>query len=310
MRKLLIVLLLGGCAVAQTKIGPEHGGTGAANTGALNKVLIGDGTKFVEGDPLVQGTTAEGAAIPNPVVIGGKDGSGNNKALTVDASGNVTVNIAATQSVVATQGTASNLKAEVVFPSAQSVNATLAAETTKVIGTVNIASGQSLAANQSVNVAQINGVTPLMGNGTTGTGSQRVTVASDNTPFAVKLTDGTGTAVICNASAVYDTNTNGKTTLVAASGSTVVYVCGFSISQSTTSAVTVSLGSGTGSNCVTTYAAKTPAYPLQAPTSISPVGIVHPAGIAPWFQTAAGENLCLQTNAAVSVQVLVQYIQR
>lgn len=43
----------------------------------------------------------------------------------------------------------------------------------------------SLAANQSVNVAQINGVTPLMGNGVTGTGSQRVTIASDNTAFTV-----------------------------------------------------------------------------------------------------------------------------
>lgn len=43
----------------------------------------------------------------------------------------------------------------------------------------------ALTANQSVNVAQINGVTPLMGNGTTGTGSQRVTIASDNTAFSV-----------------------------------------------------------------------------------------------------------------------------
>lgn len=45
-------------------------------------------------------------------------------------------------------------------------------------GTTNLV---ALAANQSVNVAQINGVTPLMGNGVTGTGSQRVTIASDNT---------------------------------------------------------------------------------------------------------------------------------
>jgi len=39
----------------------------------------------------------------------------------------------------------------------------------------------ALSANQSCNVAQINGVTPLMGNGTTGTGSPRVTIASDTT---------------------------------------------------------------------------------------------------------------------------------
>ena len=46
----------------------------------------------------------------------------------------------------------------------------------------------ALSANQSVNKAQINGVTPLMGNGVTGTGSQRVTIASDNTAFAVNAT--------------------------------------------------------------------------------------------------------------------------
>jgi hypothetical protein len=40
-------------------------------------------------------------------------------------------------------------------------------------------------ANSAINEAQINGVTPLMGNGVTGTGSQRVTIASDNTAFSV-----------------------------------------------------------------------------------------------------------------------------
>ena len=39
----------------------------------------------------------------------------------------------------------------------------------------------ALTANQSVNVAQINGVAPSMGNGVSGTGVQRVTLASDST---------------------------------------------------------------------------------------------------------------------------------
>lgn len=47
----------------------------------------------------------------------------------------------------------------------------------------------ALPANQSVNVSQINAVTPLMGNGTTGTGSQRVTIASDNTAFSVNAVE-------------------------------------------------------------------------------------------------------------------------
>lgn len=40
------------------------------------------------------------------------------------------------------------------------------------------------ATNLSTNVAQINGVTPLMGNGVTGTGSPRVTIASDGTAIS------------------------------------------------------------------------------------------------------------------------------
>jgi cephalosporin hydroxylase len=39
----------------------------------------------------------------------------------------------------------------------------------------------SLTANQSVNIAQMNGVSTTMGNGTSGTGVQRVTIASDST---------------------------------------------------------------------------------------------------------------------------------
>jgi hypothetical protein len=42
----------------------------------------------------------------------------------------------------------------------------------------------ALTANQSVNVAQVNGITPLMGNGVTGTGSNRVTLASDGTAIS------------------------------------------------------------------------------------------------------------------------------
>jgi len=54
---------------------------------------------------------------------------------------------------------------------------------------------------QNVNVAKINAITPLMGNGVTGTGSQRVTVASDNTPFPVKLDQTTpGTTNGCSIS--------------------------------------------------------------------------------------------------------------
>lgn len=66
---------------------------------------------------------------------------------------------------------------------ATSANATAvkvdgSAVTQPVSGTV------SITANSAVNVAQINGVTPLMGAGNTGTGSPRVTIATDQAAVA------------------------------------------------------------------------------------------------------------------------------
>lgn len=46
----------------------------------------------------------------------------------------------------------------------------------------------ALPANQSVNISQINGVTPLMGNGASGTGAQRVTIANDSTGILATVT--------------------------------------------------------------------------------------------------------------------------
>lgn len=56
----------------------------------------------------------------------------------------------------------------------------------------------SLTANQSVNEAQIAGTATLTGNGVTGAGSQRVTIASDNTAFSVNATLAASAAIIGN----------------------------------------------------------------------------------------------------------------
>lgn len=57
----------------------------------------------------------------------------------------------------------------------------------------------SISGNQAVNEAQINGVTPLMGNGASGTGAQRVTISSDNTVLPGVGAGATGSAVPANA---------------------------------------------------------------------------------------------------------------
>jgi hypothetical protein len=90
-----------------------------------------------------------------------------------------------------TQATASNLNATVVgvgtagTPSGGILTVQGATSMTKLLVTPD---SVALPSNQSVNVSQINAVTPLMGNGVTGTGSQRVTIASDNTAFSVNAT--------------------------------------------------------------------------------------------------------------------------
>lgn len=194
---------------------------------------------------------------------------------------------------------------------------------TVVTNTGTIAGAISSAIMQG-NVKQINGITPLMGNGGTGTGSQRVTVASDNSalpawghgatgaavPAGATYIGGIGTgnltgALICDTPFLYDTNTNGKTQLIALSSGKIVYVCSLSVSQSTTTTVSVSLGSGTGSNCGSTYTAKTPAWPIQSGTSVGPAGLDLTASFGSYlFKTAASEELCVSTTAGVSVQLM------
>lgn len=68
---------------------------------------------------------------------------------------------------------------------------TLGQKTMATSAPVVIASDQSAIAE---NLSQINGNTVLAGNGVTGTGSQRVTIASDNTPFTVNSQAKTPTA--------------------------------------------------------------------------------------------------------------------
>lgn len=72
----------------------------------------------------------------------------------------------------------------------------------RVVDATTLTQGQAVDSDgaASVDVAKINGVTVLMGNGSTGTGSQRVTIADDNSPLAVKT----------------DQTTHGTTDLVAA----------------------------------------------------------------------------------------------
>lgn len=185
---------------------------------------------------------------------------------------------------------------------ANAVNATLTAETTKVIGTVNVAASQtvglvagaavigSLAANQSVNTAQINGIAPLMGNGITGTGSQRVTIASDNTAFPVNSTLTAETTKVIGTINIAASQTVG---LVAGTAVVGALIANQSINTAQINGVAPLMGNGvtgTGSQRVT-IASDNTAFAVNATLTAETtkvIGTVNPPAITKGTQGTTG----------------------
>jgi len=177
------------------------------------------------------------------------------------------------------------------------VQASLGAETTKVIGTINIAASQTvglaagaatigaLTANQSVNVAQMNGVTTSMGVGASGTGTQRIVTAND-TGKTLRSTGGSA-------------GSSGDNTLIAA-GADRLKVYAFSLSTVSTTALTAIFQSGaTGTELWRVL--------LQTPASVAGGAnlVVQPPA---WlFATASATLLNLNLSAAVTVHWSVSY---
>lgn len=182
--------------------------TGASTEASLVKLPLAQAsTTSGQSGPLVQGAVTTAAPTyttaqtsPLSLTTGGLlrvDASG----ATQPVSGTVTANQGTSPWVVAGGGTAGSAASGVV--TVQGI-----ASMTKLLVTPD---SVALPANQSVNVSQINAVTPLMGNGVTGTGSQRVTIASDNTAFSVNATLAAETTKVIgtvralgNAGAIFD----------------------------------------------------------------------------------------------------------
>jgi hypothetical protein len=114
----------------------------------------------------------------------------------------------------------------------------------------------------------------------------------DNFPAALACaTDATSTL------AVSFTTLSGSQQLVAASGSTRIYVCSILVTSDTT--VNLKLVTGTGSNCGTGTADLTGPF-----TSV--IGF----GYGNQFRTAASQALCLNTSASASGGGLLVYVQQ
>lgn len=188
----------------------------------------------------------------------------------------------------------------------------------------------SLAANQSVNVAQINGVTPLMGNGSTGTGSHRVTIASDNSAVSGLGAAATGAAPPANAvlqgglasgatggfltaHAVCDTfvnvNVNTATTTLLITGVSGRHVRICSMSLVTAAANNVALLSGTGATCGTGTTGMSGGTTAATGWNFAAnSGLSQGSGIGAINQTnATGDSVCVATSAATQLSGRISY---
>lgn len=161
---------------------------------------FGGGTQYADG-------AARGTATGTLMMV--DDGT-----LIQSASGDNTgkLNVNAIQSGTWNIGTVSTVTAVTAIsnalPAGTNAIGKLAANSGVIIGDVNVVNS-----NVSTNIAQMNGVTVTMGNGGSGTGVQRVTIANDSTGI-IALT--TSAAVIGSLVANQSVNTaqvNGVTTL-------------------------------------------------------------------------------------------------
>lgn len=155
-------------------------------------------------------------------------------------------------------------------------------------------------ANSAINLAQIAATTTLVGNGVAGNGAQRVTVASDNTPFQVAASNETssiynGTTALTPLFSAIVASSSGATTIIALVSSKKIRVLAMELTAS--GAVNVKWQSHVTPTDLTglAYFAANGGYVLP----YNPVG---------WFQTVSGEALDINLSGAVAVGGSITYV--
>lgn len=176
----------------------------------------------------------------------------------------------------------------------------------------------------SVNVAQWAGTTAAAGSGAMTAGTPRVALATDSpgliptgtfgVPSTTVLSIQTNDPCLANtkSSAAINITTATTTSIVAVSGATTVYVCGFSITvaPSITSADTALFEYGTGAACTGPVALTgTFGNGNVALTGVAPV--TYGNGAATIFKSAASNGICvLSAGTSVSIQGVLTYVQQ
>jgi len=157
----------------------------------------------------------------------------------------------------------------------------------------------------STNIDQINGVAPSMGNGASGTGVQRVTIANDSTGQIIPVTGTTGGTTIFN---LLSANSNNKTAVKASAG-TIYSINVFNISANPVylKLFDVANGSVTAGTTAATYQVPCPSNATAA--NGAGTNIEYPLGMA--FSTAitimlvTGISLTDNTSVAANIATVV-----
>lgn len=239
------------------------------------------------------------SALPALASTSTKQSDGSQKTQVVDGAGNVIgatsnaldvnvkSNAATNQSVNIAQLAGTTTDTNSGSKSAGTLRVVLATDqpalTNKLLVTPD---SVALPANQSVNVSQINGVTPLMGVGASGTGAPRVVQAND-----------AGKTIL---SAGGSASSSGNNTLIAA-GTNKIKVAAFSLTTTSTTAMTCIFQSGASGTELWRVI-------LQAPTGANSganLSVNFPAYL---FATASATLLNLNLSSANAVHWSVSYI--
>lgn len=246
---------------------------GSTTSGQLGSIVMCASTT---GNP--SNTTAQtnffSCDLQGGVRIGGEGTAGTATGGVVTVQG-----VASMTPVQVSQATAANLNATVVGTGTFAAQATLQTQTdTVMVG--------------GVNVKEINGVTPLMGNGVTGTGSPRVTIASDNTTLTNTFGN-VGEVPVTSGGQSFTTLTlanSTNATNVKASAGQLYTISGFNMSSATP--VWISLYNNAGTpTCGTSIVAQ-----FMIPGNTTGAGFVY--NVTPGMAFSTGIAFCATTGIA------------
>jgi hypothetical protein len=112
----------------------------------------------------------------------------------------------------------------------------------------------------------------------------------------------------CDKTVVINTAASGTATIIAISGSTAIYVCGWEIMSSSASATNVNLSYGMGANCGTGTTVMSPL--VRFPAGVT--GLQGKVTYSPFWSgmnAQPGNGICIVNSADVQIDGIVYYTQ-